>query len=352
VEVFTIEVILAATMSFIFAVIFSFTFNKIWTFQNRSKNIRKQFIKFLIVSVIGLLLTVSLMFVFVKLLHIFYLLSKIMTSVIVLLWNFLANKLWTFAYSYLEFNRMDEFEYGLSVVVPAYNEEHRFKPSLLEMSNYLVSSDHNYEIVVVNDGSTDKTLDTLEELKSQVPSLTIVSYDQNRGKGYAVKMGVMAATGKYILFTDADNSTPLDQLPRLINALESSHADIAIGSRYMDQSNVIISQPKSRVLLGRFANFLIRLFLIDGIKDTQCGFKLFKNNVAKLIFNLQRVQRFAFDMEALCIAKNYDYKVVEVPVNWLDTPGSKVRPVKDAFLTLKDLVYIKLNLWSGRYEKE
>ncbi|MBI4232075.1 glycosyltransferase family 2 protein, partial [Candidatus Peregrinibacteria bacterium] len=123
-------------------------------------------------------------------------------------------------------------------------------------------------------------------------------------------------------------------------------------SRYLTGSNVKIRQSQARILLGRSGNLLIQLFLIDGIKDTQCGFKLFKYQAAKEIFSRQKVKHFGFDMEALAIASRLNYKIIEVPVNWFNSSESRVRPVKDALRTLKDLVFIKLNLWSGRYEKE
>ena len=131
--------------------------------------------------------------------------------------------------------------------------------------------------------------------------------------------------------------------------LKETNSDVAIGSRYMSKSQVKITQPLYRIILGRVGNFLIRLFLIDGIKDTQCGFKLFEHKAAQEIFFVQKIKRFAFDMEALVVADNLGYKITEVPVSWYNYTESRFRPIKDALRTLRDLVYIKVNLWSGRY---
>lgn len=352
VEYVKIPVIPASVLSFLLAVVNNFVLNKTWTFKSKSRNYRKLFIKFLIVSTVGLGLTVALMYAFVNGLGIWYMLAKAMTSLIVLTWNFLGNKLWTFnSISKGIFSQRDS-SLELSVVIPAYNEERRIKSTLLLIDEYLINKNINAEIIVVSDGSSDKTVDTVKKFIGKIKNLKIESYEKNRGKGYAVRKGVEASRGEHILFTDADNSTPIEEYERLKKAFTDHDVAIAIGSRYLPSSDVQIKQPFYRRALGRVGNVLIRMFLIDGLRDTQCGFKLFNGSVAKEIFSMQKVTRFGFDMEALVIANSLGYKIKEVPVSWFNSAESRVRPIKDALVTLKDLVYIKLNLWSGRYFSE
>ncbi|MDA3802416.1 MAG: glycosyltransferase family 2 protein, partial [Patescibacteria group bacterium] len=147
-------------------------------------------------------------------------------------------------------------------------------------------------------------------------------------------------------------STPINQFLKLKQEMIDKRVDIVIGSRYLNSSSVKIKQKLFRVWLGRVGNFLIRLFLLDGIKDTQCGFKLFKSHCVKDIFSFQKVKRFGFDMEILLIAKNLGYSILETPVDWYDVGGSRLRPLRDGIITFKDLFYIKLNLWSGRYDRD
>lgn len=349
VEYAGLPVIPASVLSFLLAVVNNFVLNKAWTFQNKSKNYRKLFIKFLIVSIVGLLLTVSCMHLLVNVANIWYIFAKAITSLIVLSWNFLGNKFWTFNIHQKENQLLEDAVYDLSIIIPAYNEENRIKNTLLAINDYLSDRKINAEIIVVNDGSNDKTTDVVNSYQNKIPNLKLINLSKNYGKGAAVKRGIIESKGKMIFFTDADNSTPIDELEKLQKLLTANNAQIAIGSRYLQDSSVKIKQPKYRILLGRAGNILIRIFLIDGIRDTQCGFKLFTRDAAKNIFQFQKVKRFGFDMEALVIASQLGYKIVEVPVSWFNSAESRVRPIKDALITLKDLVYIKLNIWSGRY---
>lgn len=352
VEYLKIDVITASILSFIIAVTNSFLMNKSWTFKNKSTNYRKQFIKFLIVSVIGLGLNTIFMFTLVNVLKIWYILSKVITSFVVLTWNFLVNRLWTFRLFEQNIEIPEEFEKDLSIIVPAYNEEQRITGTILSISQYLNSQKIDAEIIVVDDGSRDKTTQVVEDLANKISNLQVVSYHPNKGKGYAVKKGIGESKGKLILFTDADNSTPIEEYENLKKALDETSSDIAIGSRYLPESNIKIKQPFSRILIGRIGNFLIRFFLIENIRDTQCGFKLFKHEAAKNIFFFQKIKRFAFDMEALTIANYLSYKIVEIPVTWTNSADSRLRPVRDSIRTLRDLVFIKLNILSGRYRQE
>jgi dolichyl-phosphate beta-glucosyltransferase len=352
VEYFTVPLIPAAILAFILAATNNFIFNKIWTFKNKSKNYRKLYIKFLTVSVIGLGLTVVAMYTMVNILDVWYMFAKVLTSLIVLTWNFLANKYWTFHLSQSPNTFSKDLHYKLSIIIPAYNEENRITHTLPIIKNFLEKKKMNAEIIVVNDGSSDSTKEVVEELKRTIPNLKLINLDRNHGKGFAVKKGIEANKGEYILFVDADNSTPIEEFEKLMNKMRESKSNIAIGSRYLHDSNVRIKQPLYRIFLGRIGNTLTRLFLIDGIKDTQCGFKLFEHKVAQEIFSFQKIKRFAFDIEVLVVAKNLDYKIIEVPVSWFNSPESRIRPVKDALRTFKDLIHIKLNLWGGRYSSD
>lgn len=352
VEYLLILVIPATALSFLLAVTNNFIFNKIWTFKNKSRNYRKLYIKFLIVSTIGLGLTLSSMHVIVNIIGIWYMFAKAMTSLIVLIWNFLANKMWTFRLTQESITLPDQFPFELSIIIPAFNEANRIKNTLLVIRDFLEEHKIDAEIIVVNDGSTDKTSEVVEKFKKKIANLKLINLTKNSGKGFAVRKGVEAGKGELILFADADNSTPIEEFEKLLKRMKEASAKIAIGSRYLRDSNIQIKQPTYRILIGKIGNFLIRLFLIDGIKDTQCGFKLFESYAAKEIFSFQKVKRFAFDIEVLVIANNMDYKIVEVPVSWFNSPESRVRPIKDSLRTLRDLAYIKLNLWSGRYSSD
>jgi len=352
VEYFKLPVLLGATFSFFLAVVNNFLLNKLWTFKNKSLNYRKLFIKFLVVSLVGLGLTLTSMVFFVNILGLWYMLAKILSSGIVLTWNFLGNKLWTFKSNKKEPTIPEKFRFELSIVIPAYNEENRIKATLLMINDHIERNRLSAEIIVVSDGSKDSTNELVEVCKKTIKNLYLFSCKFNNGKGHAIKQGIQMSRGEYILFTDADNSTPIEEYGKLLHALKQNDVSLAIGSRYLPDSDVKIKQSKWRILVGRMGNFLISIFLIDGIKDTQCGFKLFTHQAAKEIFSMQKVKRFGFDMEVLVVANLLGYKVVEVPVSWFNSSESRVRPIKDAFITLKDLFYIKLNLWCGRYSSD
>lgn len=343
-----IPILIAAALSFTLAVINNFLLNKFWTFQNKSRNIRKQFIKFSLVSLVGLGLTEVCMAAFVYLLNIWYIPAKLATSCIVLTWNFLANKYWTFSEKIRIFPRLDSYAYDLSIIVPAFNEERRIGKTIEAIQKYFAGKKITREIIVVDDGSTDNTSDVVRKMAERVPDLSVVRYDPNRGKGFAVKTGIERSRGTYIVFTDADNSTPIQEFEKFYPLVRQD--SIVIGSRYTSGSNVLIKQPFYRVLLGRLGNFLIQTLLFEGIRDTQCGFKALPHEAAKEIFSRMKVRRFGFDIEMLAIAYLLGYEVREIPVSWYNSPDSRLRPIKDSVKTFIDLVYIKLNLMSGRYE--
>jgi dolichyl-phosphate beta-glucosyltransferase len=232
------------------------------------------------------------------------------------------------------------------VVVPAFNEERRLGPSLERLRSFLKG--RNVEVLVVDDGSTDGTAAMVQKMAKRWKELRLVSLGANAGKGAAVKEGVAAAAGKRILFSDADLSTPIEELPRLEAALKAG-ARIAIGSRALDRARIGVRQPFYRELGGRVFNRLVQLLTVAGIKDTQCGFKLFEAVAAKRIFALQQVPRFGFDVEMLYLAQKAGYQIAELPVRWENSPESKVRPVRDGLRAFLDLGFIRLYDLQGRY---
>ncbi len=347
VEYARLPLLLATTIAFILAVTHNFLLNKIWTFQNKSQNFRKLYIKFLIISIIGLALTNLFMYLFVILAGIWYIFAKLLTSLIVLTWNFLGNKYWTFKISQRQVEIPETFDFDLSIVIPAYNEENRIKSTLLTIADFVDEQSLKAEIIVVDDGSGDRTAAIVRQKSSKIPNLRLVRQPRNLGKGAAVRAGVETATGATILMTDADNSTPIEEYLRLAKHIDDHH--IVIGSRHLRDSDVKVRQPLTRRVIGRVGNTLINIFLISGIKDTQCGFKLFRHAPAKEIFSRQKITRWGFDMEALAIAELLDYPVKEVPVSWFNSLDTRLRPVRDTLRTAWELIYIKLNLMSGRY---
>ncbi len=349
VDILKIYLYLWITLSFLLAVLNNFLFNKLWTFRDKSIKYKRQFIKFLIVSIIWFILTLFFMYIFVDLIKIYYLYAKIMTSMIVILWNFLWNKYWTFKNnSNILIQEKKDFDTYISIIIPAYNEEKRILITINKIVWYLTKEKYIYEIIIVNDWSIDDTEKIIYDLISKNNNIKLISYKTNTWKWYAVKCWMMNWIGKYLLFLDADNSTPIEELKKLIQYVDDY--DIVIWSRYLDKSNIIIKQSKLRFFISRIWNFLISAFLIDWILDTQCWFKLFKHNVAKHICKFQKVKWFWFDMELLFIANLLWYKIKETPVNWINDTKSKFSPIKHSIKTFFELIYIKLNYFFDWYK--
>jgi len=231
----------------------------------------------------------------------------------------------------------------ISAVVPCYNEGKTIKNNILELMVYLNSNfGENYEIIAVNDGSKDNTINELNELKSNLPQLKVVDYGKNMGKGYAVRKGMFTAKGKYIFFTDADLSTPCEEIKRAVDTMIENNIDVLIGSRALKDSNVERKQPFYRVFMGRVFSFLANAIVpLGGIVDTQCGFKCFTYKAAKNIFSLQKMTGFSFDVEILYIARLKNYKIYEMPITWVNDEDSKVNPIKDSLKMFRDLWKIR-----------
>lgn len=236
----------------------------------------------------------------------------------------------------------------LSVVIPAYNEEKRLGATLESLREYFSATDEDVEVIVVDDGSKDRTVEVAELFGGDVLHLRVLRFLKNQGKGHAVKQGMLAAKGEYALFIDADNSTPIAEIAKLWPFADEY--EVVIGSRHLHGSNVVIKQPWYRIIMSRMGNLLIRATIVRGIRDTQCGFKLFQREACKAIFSRQQTMGFGFDMEILAIAqKILHYNIKEVPVSWYNSPDSRVRPIHDAWRTLKELFRIKYGLLAGKY---
>lgn len=237
----------------------------------------------------------------------------------------------------------------LSVIIPAYNEEKRLKTTAGKVVDFLKTKKHNSEIIIVDDGSTDRTVASISEIASKENTIKIITNSKNRGKGYAVRKGVEVAEGEVILFSDADLSTPIEELEKLLEQMYKFDLDIAVGSRALKESQVIIHQPFYRELMGKIFNKIARVFTFKKIYDSQCGFKLFKKDAAKKIFSLTKIDGFAFDAEVIFIAQKLGFNIKEVPVRWYNNPQTKVKAIKDSIKMLIDIIRIRYYYWKGCY---
>lgn len=230
----------------------------------------------------------------------------------------------------------------LSIVIPAYNEALRLPKSLELIRAFLAKQSYSSEIIVVDDGSTD---DMVALVKQFDQNIRVVHHQKNRGKGAAVRTGMLAAQGEWRLLTDADLSTPISELNRFW--ARRNEADILIGSRRAPGARVVTAQAHWKVLLGQLGNFLIQLLVVRGIRDTQCGFKLFHHRTHR-IFEVQRLDRFSYDFELLYVARKFRFKILELPVEWHNDIQSKVS-TSDYFRTLIDIGRIHWHRWQGHY---
>ncbi|MGD9243528.1 MAG: glycosyltransferase family 2 protein [Desulfobacterales bacterium] len=232
----------------------------------------------------------------------------------------------------------------ISIIIPAYNEDKRIGKSLLKIREYLNRQNFAYEIIVVDDGSTDNTKQKTIGFKAEIKDLRIISYPTNKGKGYALRQGVLASNGELVLLSDADLSTPIEELSHMLSLITNSAYDVVIGSRALKPETIIKKQPWWRQGMGKIFNRIVKLLVLEDFDDTQCGFKLFSGKAARGLFKDARIDRFAFDVEILALAKKKSYRVSEVPVRWINSPASKVHPVFDSLQMLCDLIRIRLRI--------
>lgn len=227
----------------------------------------------------------------------------------------------------------------LSVVIPAYNEEKRLPQSLSKVMEFLKQQSYTSEVIISDDGSTDQTVPLAAEILKEVPH-RIVTTPQNRGKGHAVRQGVLAAQGEYILFTDADLSTPIEEVTRFLNHLEKDQ-EVVIGSRALPDSKVMIHQNALRETMGKVFNSIACFFAFKGIHDSQCGFKAFRRESARKLFGLQKLDGFSFDVEIVFLAQKLGLRLLELPVIWRNSAQSRVRVFLDPLLMFWDVLRIR-----------
>ncbi len=240
----------------------------------------------------------------------------------------------------------------LSIVVPAYEEQGRLGSTIASVAEYLLKEQLNAELIVVDDGSKDRTVAVADETFAQFPHVNArtIKYDQNRGKGYAIKVGMQSAAADIVLFSDADLSTPIAELPKLVEPIRRGEIDVAIGSRAIDRSLIGTHQPWRREQGGRLMNLIIRTLSGLSFADTQCGFKAFNMKRFRPLLELMTIDRFGFDVEFLFVAAHHGLRMAEIPVRWNNVEGSKVSIVRDTRRMMTELLTIRANAKRGAYE--
>ncbi|HOR65152.1 MAG TPA: glycosyltransferase family 2 protein [Candidatus Sumerlaeota bacterium] len=227
----------------------------------------------------------------------------------------------------------------LSIVIPMYNEEKRIGDTLHKILDFMKDKNYSWEIVAMDDGSRDRSIAVAKEILGGEPH-RVIPNEHNMGKGATIRRGMLEAKGDLRLFTDADLSTPIEELDKLMDSIDKGY-QVAIGSRALKESQLLLRQPWYREMMGRTFNVFVQILHLPGIKDTQCGFKLFTKEAAEAVFPLQSMKGFCFDVEILALAKRFGYRIVEVPVRWIDSPQSKVNPIKDSAKMFWDLLRLK-----------
>ena len=235
-----------------------------------------------------------------------------------------------------------------SIIIPAYNESSRIRPTLDEILRYTAEKGWDAEILVVDDGSRDDTAAIIGEYAAKHPQVQLVQNPGNRGKGFSVRNGMLHAQGDVCLFSDADLSSPIGEAEKLFAAIREG-ADVAFGSRWLRAELQTERQPLYRQLLGRIFNLALRVFLGLHYADTQCGFKAFRGEAARRIFPLQKIERWGFDPEILFLARRSGFKVAEVPVLWAHSEGTRLHPFRDGMRMFFDVLHIRWNAWMGVY---
>ena len=237
-----------------------------------------------------------------------------------------------------------------SIVIPAYNESSRIGTTLDHVLSCVAEKGWHAEVLVVDDGSTDNTVEVVQARRHHHPELALIENQGNRGKGFSVRNGLLQASGDIVMFTDADLSAPIEEAVLLFETIDKG-ADVAIGSRWIDRQKQTKHQPLYRRFFGRCYNRLTRTVMGLPYKDTQCGFKAFRRAAAQQIFRLQTIERWGFDPEILFIAQKLDYKIVEVPVTWGHDERSRISYLRDGTQMLREMAQIRKNSLLGRYDR-
>ena len=239
--------------------------------------------------------------------------------------------------------------FELSIIVPSFNEELRLPRTLELIAAYIKASNRSTEVLVVDDGSTDRTAEVAVSFADRIANLRVLKNGENRGKGYSVRHGMQEARGENVLFTDADLSAPIEEADKLLAALKEY--DVAIGSRAMNRKLIEVHESPFREFAGIIFNRIVRIVLWLPFVDTQCGFKAFRRERCKIIFEQQRIERFGFDPELLYLARHHGLKSTEIPVRWSHSPATKINMLRDSVLMFVDVFTIRGNALLGRYRR-
>lgn len=240
----------------------------------------------------------------------------------------------------------------LSIVLPAYDEEERLGATITKILSYIDANSINAELIIVDDGSGDRTADVARESAAALPQIetNVIRYEENRGKGFAVKTGLLAARSDLALFSDADLSTPIEEMDKLLDPIRGGEYDVTFGSRALDRSLIGTHQPWSREQGGKVMNLIIRTMSGLQFADTQCGFKAFDLAKFRPLLDVMQIDRFGFDVEFLFVAKYHHLKLAEIPVRWNDVAGSKVNVLRDTRRMISELNQIRRNAKQGKYD--
>lgn len=238
-------------------------------------------------------------------------------------------------------------KYFLSVIIPAYNEAKRLPLTLIDIDKHLKEQDFSYEILVINDGSTDETSELVKRFSPLINNLKLIDNKKNKGKGASVRQGMLAAKGSFRLFMDADNSTSIVEFNKMIPYFKNGY-DIVIADRDLKGSRLIPPQPWYKRILGNIGNLIIQILLLPGFWDTQCGFKCYSKEAAEKIFNITKIDRWGFDAESLALAKALGYKIKKIPVLWVNDLRSQVK-LKSYLQVLFETVKIRWWLFKDSY---
>jgi len=236
----------------------------------------------------------------------------------------------------------------LTLIIPAYNEEKIIKRTVSVVLNFLLKKKYGWEVIVVDDGSSDSTYALVSEIAMKEKRVKVVRIKKNSGKGTALRVGISKANGEYIVFSDADLSVPIKNVDKFIKILEKD-ADVVIGSRRVEGAEIVVHQPWLRENMGRFYTFLTKVYLSMDIADFTCGFKGFKKQVAKRIFKKSLIDRWAYDSEIMFLVKKYGYEVVQTPVVWRNREDTRVNLGKAVAESFRDLLSIRVNELLGKY---
>lgn len=239
----------------------------------------------------------------------------------------------------------------LSIVIPAYNEELRLPASLEQIAQYLRVTSREAEVMVVDDGSTDRTAAVAEAFRDRIASLKVLANGVNRGKGFSVRHAMLDARGEFVLFTDADLSAPMEEAEKLLSALANGY-DVAIGSRAVNRKLIEVHESPFREFAGIIFNKIVQIVLRLRFVDTQCGFKAFRRERCRILFEQQTIERFGFDPELLYLARHHGLRAVEIPVRWAHSPATKVNMLRDSVQMFLDVFMIRWNAIRGRYRKK